>query len=511
MSKHAYLWLVLCCASAISVVRAQPSGDAPSTDAPRGPAEVLKRAQAVRAAAAKKPLDGAAKSAPASATPPSAAAAIQPPSAAAPSAAPQPALPPGHPPIGDQVQAPQAQPSGDDGQGELQAGDAAPQGQMPPGHPSVGGTAGPGGGKPLATTQPNSQLPVGSIRVRVLDAHEQPVVGAELQVGTMSRESGRTTLPGKTGADGSFTYKGLATGEALAYRVNLLYQGAKTSCMPFRLPADSGYDVTLRRLETTRDASKLVLYVGASSLELKDERIKIVQQVRLLNVGTSTYVFPDKGLLVPLPSDALAFQAEEVMTDQHLSEVKGEGFMLSGSVPPGEVTLTWGFDVPRSGTQADLLFQLPWPAFAYRVLADAAPGLSLEVDGMPTAEVQEDEGRRFLVTELARAQGQEPLRSVHMHLRGIPGPGPLRFIATALGALVIGLGLVIALRAPKRTREQVLAQLAEQKQALLSRAKQLEREHSGGEIGPEYYAQALAQLEDELAALLYEQAKSARS
>ncbi len=487
------LWALWSCALCLPV-SAQAAPGQLENAAPRGPADVMRSVQRARAAAEKKPLDGASKTAQ-----PTAAGAAQAPSGHTPTDA-QPAaataLPPGHPAIGDQAGA-----------------DPDETGAMPPGHPPVGDDD--SGvpmvaGKALATAAVSSDLPSGTIRVHVRDEHDQPVANADVQVGTMSQDSGRTSLPGKTGADGTYTFQKLATGERLAYRANLLYDGVKTSCMPFRLPDDHGYDVVLRRTPTTHDVDKIVLYVGATSIELKDERIKLVQQARLLNIGTATYVFPEKGLLVPLPKDALAFQADAVMTDQHLVDAKGEGFTLSGSLPPGEVTLTWGFDVPRTGSEADLSFQIPWPTFAYRVIADAVPGMTLDIDDMPTPQLQADEGRRFLVSELVRQQGQPPMRSLHLHLRGIPGPGPMRYFAVALGMLVIGFGLVIAVRAPARTREQDAGQFAQRKQALLDRASALKAEQTQGEIGPEFYEQSLAQLEEELAALLYEQTKLAR-
>ncbi|HEX2677510.1 MAG TPA: carboxypeptidase-like regulatory domain-containing protein [Polyangiales bacterium] len=394
---------------------------------------------------------------------------------------------------------------------------AQPVEPQPSGHAAVGDNphAGVEGApdldrKPIASAEANHDVPVGAIRVHVLDSAEHPVANAVVQIGTMSQESGRTTIDGKSNADGIALFASLPTGDKQAYRVNVLHDGAKYSSTPFRLPTDQGYDVTIRQLDTTHDDREVVLYVGATSVELKDERLKIVQQARLFNVGRKAYVFPEGGLLVPLPPGALAFQADDVMTDQHMKEEPGKGFKLQGSLPPGEVTLTWGFDLPREGSAADLSFKIPWPTFAYRVLADAADGMTLEVDGMPAPELHTDNGRRFFVTETMKNPGEQPLREVHLHLRGIPGPGPMRYIATALAFLLLVGGVWLARRSTAAGAASAV-DFAEQKAALLARAETLEGEHRRGEVGPEFHRQGLDELEEALAALLYEEARASKA
>jgi hypothetical protein len=388
--------------------------------------------------------------------------------------------------------------------------DAAPIGGDP--HAGTEG-APPLARRPMATAEPSENLPAGSVRVRVLDADDRPVPNANLQLGTMTAQSGRSATPAKTGADGTYTFVDQPIGEKQAYRVNVLYQGAKYSSMPFRLPPDRGYDVMIRRLDTTSSTRDVVLYVGATSLELKDERLKIVQQARIVNIGSQTYVFPEDGLLVKLP-DAEVFQAEDVMTDQHLREDKGKGMRISGSIPPGEVTLTWGFDVLQSGSEANFSFDLPWVTFAYRVLADAAPGMTLEVDGMPPAELHADNGRRFLVTEIVKRVGEPPLRKVQIHLKNIPGPGPLRYVAVGV-ALLLVIGGVWLVRASESGRRATPAatiatrDLEQEKARLLQRARALEQERERGDIGPEFHQEALQDLEEQLAAVLFEQARVA--
>jgi hypothetical protein len=413
-------------------------------------------------------------------------------------------LPPGHPTVDDSDA-----PSGADAADEA---DRAPVG----GDPHAGSPdAPPLARKPIATAEPNTALPPGTIRVRVVDATtEQPVGNAKLQLGTMSRDNSRTTKDGATAAGGEYRFEKLPGGDGQAYRINVLYDGAKYSTTPFRLPVEHGYDVLVRQLPTTRDPREVVLYVGATSIEVRDERLKVVQQARLINIGTKTYVFPNGGQLIKLPAGHKAFQTEDVMTDQHLKEEPEHGFKITGSIVPGETTLTWGFDLPYDTTTVDLSFDLPWVTFAYRVLSDAAPGMKLAVDDMPAPELHDDNGRRFWVSEVVKRVGDPPLRSLKIHVSGIPGPGPTRVIALVVALFVLAGGIWFARQQPPAATAGMGADgvpFEQRKADLIAQAARLESERSRDEIGPEFYAQQLADLEERLAALLFEHSQKPSS
>jgi hypothetical protein len=255
----------------------------------------------------------------------------------------------------------------------------------------------------------------------------------------------------------------------------------------------------------------VVTYVGATSVEFKDDRLKVVQQTRLMNVGSETYVFPEEGTLVRLPEGFLAFQTQEVMTDQHITESKGEGVRVRGSLPPGETTLLWAFDLPITGRTAKFGVDLPWLVFTYRVITDAPEGTTLRVEGMPEPEAHKDKGRRFWVTEIQRRVGNEPFKRVQITLSGIPGPGVGRWVAALLALLAVGAGVWVALRLPDRRATRSSADFEAHKADVLARARALKQQHDAGETGPDYHREQLAALEEELAELLYEQAELKKS
>jgi hypothetical protein len=389
-------------------------------------------------------------------------------------------------------------------EGELDPGAGAAASARDP-HAGMGGMP---EARPIATERPNLSLANGTIRVRVTDAEGRPAPFAEVELATMKADSTRSASTSKAEADGTAFFTGLASGDRQAYRVNVPYKGAKYSSSPFRMPFSGGYDVEVRRLPVTQDARMLVTYVGATSVELKDDRLKVVQQTRLMNVGKETYVFPEAGSLVPLPKGYLAFQTQDAMTDQRVVDAPGEGARVHGSLPPGETTLLWAFDMPLSGTEARFGIDLPWLVFAYRVITDAPEGMSLRVTDMPEPWLHRDQGRRFWVTETQRHAGDAPFRRVELAITGIPGPGPGRFIATLLALGAIGVGVVVSVQ--KRggnAQQRIRTDFDERKRELLARARALQAQQQTGEIGPEYHREQMAELTDELAALLFEQAQ----
>ena len=420
-------------------------------------------------------------------------------------------LPPGHPQLAPD---------------ELPPGHPPVEEELPPGHPQVDGSGDPHGGDPhgggggsgiqtadfsRAMAPPNvsrggesDEVPAGSIRVTVVDESGAPQAGADVQLGIMRAGGDRDRTPMTTGADGVATYRDLPTGQGQAYRVNVLYQGATYSSTPFQLPPTRGYDVTVTRLPTSHDQRQLLMVIGQTFVELHEGRLHVVEEMQLSNLGERTVVFPEDGLMFPLPEGWLAFQTQPVMTDQHLTEVADEGVALHGSLPPGRVTLMFAYDLPISGADMHFDIALPVHTYIYRVIADAPQGLSLDVEGFPRAIHFEDQGRALLGTEIQRQPGDPQLSHLSIRLTGIPGPGPLRWIALAIAALFVLGGVFVAARdgGAGALTPQLLAQ---RKRELLADLRALDEEYAAGEIGPQYRQSRRDALVRSLAGLLREE------
>lgn len=355
----------------------------------------------------------------------------------------------------------------------------------------------------VASADPNPALAPGTIRVLVVDSNGTARRDQEVVLGLMRQGGERERISERTGQNGVAEFRDLATGSAQAYRVNVPYEGATASSAPFQLPPDVGYEVRIEVRPTIRSDRSVLLVLGQTMIELRDERLHVVQQARLSNLAAETYVFPSGGTRIRLPSGFLAFQSQPVMTDQRITEIAGEGLRIEGSLPTGQVTLAWAFDLPVTGSDMEFEISNPFRTFQYRVIATAPAGMSMEVAGMPLPVRFDDRGRALLGTEIQRSPDDPPLSSIHIRLRGIPGPGPARWIAVALAALLAVSGFV-----PSRGRSLANATargLEGRRAALLAEAATLEAEWSAGEIGPEHRQKRRAAIVRELAAILREE------
>ena len=189
-----------------------------------------------------------------------------------------------------------------------------------------------------------------------------------------------------------------------------------------------------------------------------------------------------------------------VMTDQHLTATD-DGLEISGSIPPGRVDLTWAYDIPISGTSISIEQAVPFATMEYQVISDFVDGMSMEVEGFQVARVHEGGDRRFLVASLMRRPGEPPIDPLRIHIRGIPGGGPLPYLAVAFALILIGFGVVLLLRPSDQTVALTKAR-GDRREELLDAIASLERQRKAEAIGPSYYAHRRRELTDELATVL---------
>jgi len=353
----------------------------------------------------------------------------------------------------------------------------------------------------MPSAEPADDLPEGTIGIHVTGPDGQPYAEADIVLGVMASMGTRTEQRAKADSNGQHTFRGLATGSQQAYRVNVAYGGAKFSTTPFRLPEGKGYRARVPLQRTTQSDRLFIQLVGQTVVELRDDRLHVTQQARLANAGSEVYVLPKEGLVMELPEGYTAFQWQDQMTDQKGEEVVGKGFRLRGSFPPGTVALAWSFDLKREGSAAKLAVKLPWKTYTYRVIAEAPEGLKLRVSDFPEPERVKDEGRDLFFTQLQKEPGDPLLGSLTIKLDGIPGPGPGRWIASILAALLAAFGLSRAFTRGDDRGERKLF-IEGRKQQLLSEARAVSDEHERGESGPEYFARRMDEIEIELAMLL---------
>lgn len=352
----------------------------------------------------------------------------------------------------------------------------------------------------LVTSRVDPGLPTGTIVVEVVDSDGGPASKQAIRLGVMEQSGGRDSKACITDDTGTCSFAELSTDAKHSYRVNVPYQGARYSSTPFRLDANAGQRVRVTRLSTTTDDQQIFQLLGRTIIEFRDDRAHVQQEARLLNLGESTYVFPEGGMPIRLPDGFMAFDSMAVMTDQLLSATD-EGLEISGSIPPGRVELMWAYDVPVGGSSLSIEQAVPFATMEYQVISDYVDGLSMLVEGFQVARVHEGGDRRFLVAGLMRRPGDPPIDPLRIHISGIPGGGPLPYLASAIAAIFVFLGIGLLFR--PLDQSEILARVREERRLeLLDEIVSLESQRKAESIGPGFYENRRRELTDELAIVL---------
>lgn len=350
------------------------------------------------------------------------------------------------------------------------------------------------------TSVVDSNLPAGAIAVEVVDPSGAPIPEQAVRLGVMEQSGGRDSKACVTGEAGTCSFDGLAIESSYSYRVNVPYEGAMYASTPFRLDPAKGQRVRVVRLPTTNDRRRVFQVLGRTMIEFREDRAHVTQEARLTNLGDETYVFPDGGLQMRLPDGFKAFDTMTVMTDQRVTATD-DGLEISGSLPPGRADLMWAYDVPIDGTSISIVQPVPFATMEYQVISDYVDGMTLEVEGFQVARVHEGGDRRFLVASVMRRPGDVPIDPLRIHIRGIPGGGPLPYVAVAIATLLMLFGVGLLLRPSDQTVALAEARL-DRREELLDEIASLERQRKAEAIGPSYYEQRRRELTDELATVL---------
>lgn len=352
----------------------------------------------------------------------------------------------------------------------------------------------------LVTSVVDPELPAGSIRIEVVDGTDAAVAGQPIRLGVMEQSGKRESKTCMTDEQGGCVFEGLLTDSKHSYRVNAPYEGARYSSTPFRLDEAKGQRVRVIRLDTTTDDSRVFQVLGRTMIEFRDDRAHITQEARLTNLGDRTYVFPDGGMKFRLPDGFKAVDARKSMTDQQITGTD-EGIDITGSIPPGRANLMWTYDIPVGGTEIVFDQRVPFATMEYQVVSDYVDGMSLEVEGFQTARVHEGGDRRFLVAGLMRRPGDPPIDPLRIRIRGVPGSGPLPYVASAIAFAFLILGFVLVYRPADASA--AVAKVRDDRQAeLLDEIASLEGQRAAEAIGPSFYEQRRRELTDELAIVL---------
>ncbi len=340
--------------------------------------------------------------------------------------------------------------------------------------------------------------PRGSIDVHVLDPAGRPLAQTEVTLGVLynsvAKGESRRRLTRLSDDAGVARFLGLDVGSGVAYRPMVIRDGATFEVSPFGLAAEGGMRALLHVYPVTNDVEQaLIVTQSMVYAEVKDDRIQVQQSFKIYNFGRNAWVPSD--VVVKLPDTFTAFATQQAMTDIGADAVANKGVRIRGTFGPGEHLLEFKWQLPYSG-EAEVTFDVGMPPHlaAVRVIAPAAKGMNLEVDGFDKTRPSADGmGQRALITEKQIRRDDPPVRSLHVTIRGLPTEGPGKVIAAVIALAGVVMGLVLGGRSPpardtRRERRQLLRAL-----------EGLEIGRREGTVGPKTYDRARRELIDHLA------------
>ncbi len=359
---------------------------------------------------------------------------------------------------------------------------------------------------PPDTSNEESSLPAGTIRVELRDASNNVLPNRTVELGiiqqSVAKGDSRKHVSQTTGPDGSTTFSNLEFGAGFAYRVTSHVDDATFAAAPFNLGHDHGMHVVLHVYPVVHDlpagmqlGSRAIVYV-----EVKDDRIQIQERLDVFN-GTPTAWVP-KDFVLHLPENFTALNAQQQMSDIGVDSVPKEGGRVHGTFLPGENAIMFSWQLPY-GSEPTVDFEIGMPPNVRQmfVRAAAAPGMKLAVPGFREAVSQtNEEGQRELVTMKQLNDNEPPPKRLKIGIEDLPTPGPTRLVGSALAAVGILAGIYLATQ--KRARGAAKASARRDRERILDEVAHLERAHARGDVGPKTYERARRELVDELATVL---------
>lgn len=384
---------------------------------------------------------------------------------------------------------------------------------MPPGHPDVGEQDDPGmPNVPRDMAFPDAKLPNGTVIATLKDENDKPLPRAALKltINRMSVSEGekRETVDGNTDDLGEARFDGLKIGSNWSYTISAVSTDPTDSAAfaryvsePFQLPLSGGFRVTLHRFPVSSKLDKMLAAVEGvdTVIEVRDDQIEVSQMFEIVNAGTTTWSL-GQGLNLTLPKGFKAVRAAEAMGD-HTAVGTDTGVRWAGSFPPGRSQLTYDYKLTYDGEPGvDLEIQLPPRVLAARVRVAASRGMEMTVDGFPPTQAESMPSGMKLLSTVKQGSPQDELKTLRIHIKGLPTQGNDRWFVTAAALAAVAAGIWLSQRAPAAVdREASSAARKRLRKTLLAELVELDKAHKAGDVGPKAYARERTKLLDAIA------------
>jgi hypothetical protein len=261
-------------------------------------------------------------------------------------------------------------------------------------------------------------------------------------------------------ADGRYAFNGLDRDPNLVYVPFVRY--ADVNYRPdglVQLQDEPTWQLDIPVYESTADDSAIqlerlnVLLLGADQ-----GMLHFMEMGALSNSGDRTFVTANPqdralahGIRLPQPAGALGIQMQSGFSSQDLTSGVG-GVQVTSPLPPGPHEFALSFQVPYTGSAADVTLQLPYPTATYTIYVPET-GVRLNASGLTDggSMVLGDQSYRVY-----RASNLPGATVVSGELSGLtssstPGPTELALLSLAVVLCVLGGGAVLFTRRARRT------------------------------------------------------------
>jgi hypothetical protein len=306
----------------------------------------------------------------------------------------------------------------------------------------------------------------------------------------------------QTDAQGNYAFSGLDRDPNLVYITLARYQNVNYPAdQPFQLQDSPNYraDITIYDSTTSDDAIQFerlnLLVMGA-----QDGMLQFMEMGALTNTGDRTFVTanPQDGALaraikLALPAGALSVQMQTGFSNQDVTAGVG-GIQITSPVPPGQHEFALSFQMPYSGSTADVSMQMPYPTAAYTLyLPDT--GLQLDASGLTPGGPAQLGGQNYSVysaNNLARSTMVGALVKLSgSNLSGtLVNPSQLAFISLGVLVFVLGAGVLLfggRFRPAAASGSVPSGNTETERLELIVRLAALDERFAAGEIGQNEY------------------------
>ena len=298
------------------------------------------------------------------------------------------------------------------------------------------------------SAEPNDGTVTGSLVNKT--AGGQTPAGSTVTLVLFGRKESAPVGQKTTQADdqGHYSFTGLDRDANLVYITLARYQNVNyPTDAPFQLVDKPSVQADISVYETTSsdDAIQLerlnLLVLGADQ-----GLVQFMQMGSLVNAGDRTFVTANpqdqalaRGIRFALPPGALSVQMQQGFSNQDMTTGVG-GVQVTSPVLPGKHEFALSFQLPYSGSDADVSLQVPYATSTYNVYVPGDAGLKLNTGALQAAGPAQLGGQTYSLYTTSNVPKQTVIGAQLGGLGATSGLGASQLAMISLGVVLLVLG-----------------------------------------------------------------------